>query len=53
MYVKDGDHPRHHKGSHNFRKSGRKKAIYRDDKEEMSVRGSCVHSAITSGGSLF
>lgn len=28
MYVKDGDHPRHHKGSHNFRKSGRKKAIY-------------------------
>ena len=28
MYVKDGDHPRHHKGSHNFRDSARKKAIY-------------------------
>jgi len=28
MYVKDGDHPRHHKGSPFFRDFARKKAIY-------------------------
>ncbi len=28
MYVKDGDHPRHDKGSHYFRITTRKKAIY-------------------------
>ena len=28
MYVKDGDHPRHHKGKPFFRNTARKKAIY-------------------------
>ena len=29
MYVKGGDHPRHHKGKYIFRNRSRKKAIYR------------------------
>lgn len=29
MYVKDGDHPRHNKGSYKKRDGSRKKAIYR------------------------
>ena len=31
MYVKDGDHPRHHKGNQYYRDFARKKAIYAGD----------------------